>query len=156
MNTKTKPTEPADALASLADEARQITADAEAANDPDGPGQAAPPEPEQSNAELIAGVLQMVRDAGCQLSGLQTPARVATDKKLENIGLLWGKVADKRGWNIAGMLGGYAEEIAATIATVALGRELAHVITAELAARRRDVPAANDEPAPAPPAEVVG
>ena len=156
MNTQTKPTEPADALGNLANEARQITANAEAANDPKSPGPDSPPEPEQSNAELIAGVLQMVRDAGCQLSGLQTPARVATDKKLENIGLLWGKVADKRGWNIAGMLGGYAEEIAATIATVALGRELAHVITAELAARRRDMPAANDEAAPAPPAEVVG
>lgn len=156
MNTKPQTKEPADTLASLAAEAASITS--EAANDPAAPQAAndAQAEPEQSNAELIAGVLQMVRDAGCQLSGLQTPARVATDKKLENIGLLWGKVADKRGWNIAGMLGGYAEEIAATIATVALGRELAHVITAELAARRRDVPAANDEPAPAPPAEVVG
>lgn len=140
---------PADALAGLAVEASAITA--EAANDT-GPPQAAndaKAEPEQSNAELISGVLQMVRDAGCQLSGLQTPARVATDQRLENIGMLWGRVADKRGWNIAGMLGGYAEEIAATIATVALGRELAHVITAELAARRRDTPAANDDTAPA-------
>lgn len=146
MNTAPKTAAPADSLAALADEARAITA--EAANDDTGPEPAAPPEPEQSNAELITGVLQMVRDAGCQLSGLQSPARIATDKKLDNIGLLWGRVADKRGWNIAGMLGGYAEEIAATIATIALGRELSFVITAELAARRRDVPAANDEAAP--------
>lgn len=146
--TTTTAEKPADALAGLAAEASTIT---KASNDPSmGPQAAndAKAEPEQSNAELISGVLQMVRDAGCQLSGLQTPARVATDKRLENIGLLWGKVADKRGWNIAGMLGGYAEEIAATIATVALGRELAAVITAELAARRREDPAPNDPPAP--------
>lgn len=145
MNTKPQTTEPADALASLADEARTITADAEAANDPGGPGQAAPPEPEQSNAELITGVLQMVRDAGCQLADLQSPLQVATDKRLTNIGLLWGKVADKHGWNIAGMLGGYAEEITAAIATLALGRELSKCITAEMAARRADKPAANDD-----------
>lgn len=144
MNTQTKPAEPADALASLADEARTITAEAEAANDPNGPGQAAPPEPEQSNAELITGVLQMVRDAGCQLADLQSPLQIATDKRLTNIGLLWGKVADKHGWNIASMLGGYAEEIAATIATLALGRELSKALSAELSTRRTDTPAAND------------
>lgn len=141
MNTTTKPAPPADALASLAAEAAAITD--EAANDPTGPGQA-PPEPEQSNAELIAGVLCMVRDAGCQLADLKSPLQIATDKRLENIGLLWGKVADKHGWNIAGMLGGYAEEITAAIATIALGRELSKALTAEMAVRRADKPAAND------------
>lgn len=146
MNTATTTAAPADALAGLADQARAITSEAEAANDPAGPGQAAPPpEPEQSNAELITGVLCMVRDAGCQLADLQSPMQIATDKRLTNIGLLWGKVADKHGWNIASMLGGYAEEITAAIATLALGRELSKALTAELSTRRANTPAANDD-----------
>lgn len=89
-----------------------------------------------TNAQMIAGALELARETACALFDLRSPAAVLTDARIEKLGELWGRVADKRGWNLAGALGNYAEEIAALMGTIGIARELAHAVVAELDAKQ--------------------
>lgn len=142
-----------DELGALAMQAQQLEQDAQQQADaPSG----APPEgaqPVQTNGSIIAGTLMLARDTACVLFELRTPAMVLTDAKIEQLGELWGKVADKRGWNLASALGDYVEEITALMGTIGIARELVQAVMMELDAKaKRDAARtveADQAPAPA-------
>ena len=107
----------------------------------------------QTNGSIIAGTLMLARDTACVLFELRTPAMVLTDAKIEQLGELWGRVADKRGWNLASALGDYVEEITALMGTIGIARELVQAVMMELDAKaKRDASRtveADQAPAPA-------
>lgn len=104
---------------------------------------------EITNAEIIAGAMEMARDVGSELTGLQSIRIAAADEDLQKVSVLVGRVCDKRGWNLNRFLGQYAEEVAAAVAVVALGRKVMRAVSSELAWRERQA-AAQPDPAPAP------
>lgn len=140
-------TEKIDELGALALQAERL--ESEAQQEEAAPG--APPEPApQTNAQIIAGVLMLARDTACILFELKSPAAVLTDGKVEQLGDLWGRVADKRGWNLASAMGDYVEEITALMGTIGIARELAQAVVMELDAKRsRDEARTVDAPAAA-------
>lgn len=136
-----------DDLGALAMQAAQLESDAAAG--PEAPGAEALP-PEQTNAAIIAGTLQLARDTACVLFELRSPAAVLTDAKIEQLGELWGRVADKRGWNLASALGNYVEEITALMGTIGIARELVQAVVMELDAKAKRDAERTVEAAPAP------
>nr|WP_315242878.1 hypothetical protein [uncultured Albidiferax sp.] len=106
---------------------------------PDAPGQGgaaeevAPAVP--TNAEIIGGAVQMVRDVLCMVLDLKTPASTLHDGNCQHLGALWGAVADKRGLDLNSMMGDYAAEVAAVVGTVVIGQAVMRGARAELAAR---------------------
>lgn len=124
---------------------------------PGGAGSQDEPEqkpPELTNAQILAGALGAGRDVFCLVTDLKTPKATLSDDQCGSLGEAWGKVCDKRGWNLQGYLGDYALEIAAALATVAIAKAVSDGVKAELAARQPvDVKAteteAGTEPVPA-------
>jgi hypothetical protein len=142
-----KTTKPDD-LGALAMQAQALESEAQAqAQAQDAQGAEAQP-PEQTNAAIIAGTLQLCRDTACVIFELRSPAMVLTDEKCQRLGDLWGKVADKRGWNLAGALGDYVEEITALMGTIGIARELVQTVMLELAHKERQDAARTVEATP--------
>lgn len=147
MTTKN---EKPDDLGALAMQAQQLEQDTQQQADA---ASGAPPEgaqPVQTNGSIIAGTLMLARDTACVLFELRTPAMVLTDAKIEQLGGLWGKVADKRGWNLASALGDYVEEITALMGTIGIARELVQAVMMELDAKAKRDAARTVEEATAP------
>lgn len=115
----------------------------------EGAGQQAEAAPGQSNAEILAGTFQMLREAGCILGGVESPRRVLDDGTLSSLGSAWGAVCDKRGWNLAQFMGNYGPEVAAVMMTVTVVNRVHAAVRAELAARE-PVEAEVVQPAEAP------
>lgn len=152
----TDKTQKPDDLGALALQAAQLESEAQAQQTagPGGEQQQEPP-PLQTNAQMIAGTLMLARDTACVIFELRSPAAVLTDQKIEQLGELWGRVADKRGWNLASALGDYTEEIVALMGTIGIARELAQAVVMELDAKAqrdkaRTVEAATPPAAPEP------
>lgn len=135
-----------EALAQQA-EAQQAASAAEQAQAQPGAGEGAQPgqAPGQSNAEIIAGTLEIGREVFCAVAQVQAPRHVLDDPTVQALGDAWGRVADKRGWNLAGIMGDYAAEIAAIMLTVTVGGKLVKATRAELDAKA--AAEANDKPA---------
>jgi hypothetical protein len=146
-----------DELGALALQAATLESDAQQQQQGAGPDQGGEAPPLQTNAQMIAGTLQLARDTACVLFDLRSPAAVLTDNKIEQLGELWGRVADKRGWNLASALGEYVEEITALMGTIGIARELVQAVVMELEAKQardaaRTVDAATPPAAPVPEA----
>ena len=138
-----------DDLSALALQAATLESEAQAEQGAGPEAQAVPPQ--QTNGAIIAGTLQLCRDTACILFELRSPAAVLTDAKIEQLGELWGRVADKRGWNLASALGDYAEEITALMGTIGIARELVQAVVMELDAKaKQDEARTVDAPPPAP------
>jgi len=140
-----------DDLGALAMQAAQLESEAADAAQGGAPGEG-PAAPEQTNAAIIAGTLQLARDTACILFELRSPAAVLTDGKIEQLGELWGRVADKRGWNLASALGDYVEEITALMGTIGIARELVQAVLMELDHKARKDAERTVEAAPPAPA----
>ena len=120
------------------DELAQLAARADALSTDDTQPTGAEPEdaaPTQTNADIIAGAFSLARDTAGIVLGLKSIA-LLTDDKCRQLGELWGRVADKRGWNLAGYMGAYVEELTAVLATVGIVREVAVAVLEELRARQ--------------------
>ncbi|SDP81164.1 hypothetical protein SAMN04489708_12835 [Paracidovorax cattleyae] len=76
---------------------------------------------------------------------VQSPRAVLDDGTLQQLGEVWGAVADKRGWNLQQLMGDWGPEIAAVMTTITIGMRLSKAVGQELAARER-----KPEPAPQP------
>jgi hypothetical protein len=113
----------------------------------DEPGQE---NPKLTNAQILAGALGAGRDVFCLVTDFKTPKATLSDENCTTLGDAWGKVCDKRGWNLNGYLGDYALEIAAALATVAIAKAVADGVKAEIA-QREPVDVSSSEP-DAPPA----
>lgn len=117
---------------------------------PDAPGEGAAPDEVlpavPTNAKIIGGGLQMLRDVLCMVLDLKTPAATLHDGNCAKLGGLWGAVADKRGVDLNAMMGDYAAELAAVVGTVLIGKAVMTGARNELAAR---APVEEKEPAPA-------
>lgn len=125
-----------DDLAVLADHAQGLDAAAAGVGTAEAGEGAAPSEPPgQSNAELLAGTFQMLREAGCVLGGVESPRRVLDDSTLAALGNAWGVVCDKRGWNLQQLMGNYGPEVAAVMLSITIAQRLNAAVRAELAAR---------------------
>lgn len=152
----TDKTQKPDDLGALALQAAQLESEAQAQQTAGPGGEQQQEEPSlQTNAEIIAGTLMLARDTACMAFELSSPAAVLTDQKAEKLGEMWGRVADKYGWNLAGALGDYKEEIVAFMGTVGIARELAKAVVMEMDAKAkahfdRTVDAATPPAAPEP------
>ena len=98
-------------------------------------GEAPEAAPSVSNAQLLAGAFQLARDTFCIVGELQSPRLVLTDDACNQLGAAWGAVADKRGWDLVGVLGDYAAEFSAVMLSVTLGMKLRRVVGDELAVK---------------------
>ncbi|CAN7410625.1 hypothetical protein [Acidovorax sp. LjRoot194] len=140
-----------DDLGALAMAAQQLHDDTQASQSEQGGAGPEQVPPQQTNGAIIAGTLQLCRDTACVLFDLRSPAAVLTDAKIEQLGELWGRVADKRGWNLASALGDYVEEITALMGTIGIARELVQAVVMELDAKaQRDAARTVDAAPPAP------
>lgn len=137
-------TEKHDELSALAAQAEGLETAQDAAQQGQGePQQAAPV---QTNAQLLAGTFQLAREVGCVVAGVNSPRVVLDDATLTQLGDAWGAVADKRGWDLAKLMGDYAAEVSAVMLTVAVLSKVAKGVQNELAARERE--AAEVKPVP--------
>jgi len=92
-------------------------------------------QPSVSNAQLLDGAFQLARDTGCIVFDLQSPKAVMTDETCGQLGAAWGAVCDKKGWNLAGVMGDYAAEVTAFVMTATLIMKLRRVVGDELAVK---------------------
>ena len=121
-------------LGALAAQAEGMEA-AEAAEAAAAQGEAPEAAPSVSNAQLLAGTFQLARDTFCIVGELQSPRLVLTDDACNQLGAAWGAVADKRGWDLVGVLGDYAAEFSAVMLSVTLGMKLRRGVGDELAVK---------------------
>lgn len=122
------PTTPTDTLETL--EFTAIGQDANAAQ-----GTQEPEAPALTNTQIISGALAMGRDVFCTFTDLQSPQRTLDNAKTDALGEAWGKVCDKRGYDLGGYLGDYVLEIGAIVVTFAIAKDVRAGVLAELAAR---------------------
>lgn len=141
-----------DELGALAAQAEGLEADAAAATAaPGAGGEQAPAVPVQTNAQLLAGVFELGRETFCVVSGLQSPRHVLDGPTVQQLGEVWGAVADKRGWDLSRLMGDYAAEFAAVACTITIGMKLNKAVAAELATREpKEKGERVIEPAPQP------
>ncbi len=142
-----------DDLGALAMQAAQLESEAAAGHEGQGgaPGADAVP-PEQTNAEIIAGTLMMARDGAAVMFELRSLGMVAPDQRLQQIGVLWGNVADDYGWDLKAVMGKHANLFMAGFASFGLAREIAAAVSAELDAKaRREAERTVDAAPPAAP-----
>lgn len=116
-------------------------------------GPVAAEQPKPSNAEILAGAFAMFRDLACMILDLQTPKATFPDRDAGQLGQAWGAVCDKRGVDLARIMGDYGAEVTAVVITATVLKRVATAAKAELAARD---PAAVTEAAPVPAAEPEG
>lgn len=135
-----------DDLAALASQAQGLEA-ADSGAAPEGDAGGAPEAPGQSNAALLAGTFHLMREVGCALGSVQSPRIVLNDQTLDQLGDAWGRVADKRGWNLQQIMGDYAAEVAAFMLTITIVSRLNKAVRDELATKK-PAEAAPAEPAP--------
>lgn len=121
-------------LGALAAQAEGMEA-AEAAEAAAAQGEAPEAAPSVSNAQLLDGAFQLARDTGCIVFDLQSPKAVLTDETCGQLGAAWGAVCDKKGWNLAGVMGDYAAEVTAFVMTATLIMKLRRVVGDELAVK---------------------
>ncbi len=105
----------------------------------------APVPPPQTNAQILAGAVHLAREASCIVLDVQSPRAVLDEATMQQLGEVWGAVADKRGWNLNQLMGDWGVEIAAVMTTVTIGMRLSKAVGAELEARER-----RPKPAPQP------
>lgn len=91
--------------------------------------------PEQTNAELLTGAIQLVRDTVTQLAGVQSIQQTMANPVTEQLGGMWGRVLDRYGIRLHAYMGRHGELIMATIATLAIGRGVLAGYRAERAAQ---------------------
>lgn len=123
---------PPSALAGLAAEADGLeTIDTGPAAPGEGGAPAEPEAPAPSNAQLIAGMLELGRDVFCQVTEFQSPKAVLQAGACTALGEAWGRVLDKRGIDLNRYLGDYGAEIAALVVTWRVGSALYSAVQAE-------------------------
>lgn len=113
-------------------------------------------QPKASNGEILGGMFAMVRDLACMVLDLRSPKATFPDQDAMQLGQAWGAVCDKRGVDLARIMGDYGAEVAAVVMTATVFKRVSSAVNAELAARE---PAAvtDAEPKPAEvPAEHAG
>lgn len=142
-----KPTDPLEALASEADSMTEDTPLGEGVTDADVAAHAGQVVPVQSNAELLAGAIGLVRDTVTQLAGVRSIQHTLNPDVVAHLGQVWGAVCDRYGIRLQAYMGNHAELIAATLTTLAIGRSVLVEYRAEQAAKAKATP----EPTPAPP-----
>lgn len=109
--------------------------------------------PGMSNAQIIAGAIAAGRTVFCAVTKLESPAIHLSDDKAQQLGAVWGPVADKYGLNLNDAIGGYAVEFAALIVTAQIGFELRRAVREEMAARAAKP--VQEEPENVQPVEVA-
>lgn len=110
--------------------------------------QDAPPPP-ISNAQAMAGAIGAAREAFCFFTKMESPRRVLDDATTAQLGAVWGPVFDKHGWNLGDMIGDYALEFAAVVATLGIVGQLRKAVTLELAQNAaKQAPKETAEPVP--------
>lgn len=134
-----------------------LATEAAAADLPAAQGQGAAPAapegpPPMTNAQALAAALGLGRDGFCKWTGLESPQRVLTDEKVQEVAALWDPVLTKYGVNVGDYLGPYALEITAVIGTAVIAFELRQAVRAEIAAKQP----AKQKDAPELPAAATG
>lgn len=102
--------------------------------------------PEQGNAEMLAGMFQLARDTVIQLAGVQSLQRTMPNEATVQLGAMWGNVLDVYGIKLSAYMGKHGPLIMATLATLALGKNVLQGYREEMAARKP----AGEQPEPAP------
>lgn len=92
-----------------------------------------PPEPVNS-VEQVAGMLSLA--VGLLVPMFPSLAKVYTEQTIQALAGVTVPLANKHGWNINGMLGGYAEEIAFAAVALPLGLATYQVVLHDL--QRKD------------------
>ncbi len=88
-----------------------------------------------SNAQLIAGIIETIRDAFCGFTKLSTPRAVLTPAAVEMVAEPWARVLDARGISLHEYLGKNSDMLAAVVATVPVAMALYRAVGAELMVR---------------------
>lgn len=100
---------------------------------------------EQGNAELLAGMFQLARDTVTQLADVHSIQRTLPNEATVMLGNMWGNVLDGYGIKLSAYMGKHGALIMATVATLALGKNVLKGYREEMAAKKP-----TGEPAPAP------
>lgn len=108
-------------------------------------------QPQQSNAELLAGAFRLVRDTVTQLADVRSIQATLNDGVTDHLGQMWGQVLDSYGIRLDAYLGRHGALIGATIATLAIGRNVLVAYRAEAAAKAQAKGEEGPTPTPAPP-----
>lgn len=124
-----------EALASKADQLQSMDQEQPQGGEGQGAPEALQPVA-ATNAEIIAGSLQALREVLAMVVGLKSLQVTMADDKTQELGRLWGAVADKRGYDLNRFMGDYATEVAAVVGTVVIGKVVLTAANAELAAQR--------------------
>jgi hypothetical protein len=143
----------------MADDFDKMAAEAEAAlgtggTDSGAPGEGAqtiePAAPQVTNSQAISMAFIAGREFFCSITKLKSPAVALPDARCGQLGALWGPVCDKRGINLAELLGDYELEFFALMGTMAILGEVRTAVQAEIAAlkaaEKKPEPAAADGP----------
>lgn len=106
---------------------------------PGGPeqGAAGDAQPKVTNATVIAGTLEAIREGFCFVTKLESPRRVFTADAATQLGAVWGAVCDKRKIDLQKWLGDWGLEFAALMATLQVVGAVREAVTAELAERKK-------------------
>lgn len=130
-------TTPPTPLEGLAAEADKLTAPplGEGVTDADVAERARQDEGVQSNAELLAGMFKLARDTVVTMADVQSLPHTLPDQATDQLGAMWGQVLDGYGIKLGDYMGKHGALIAATIATLAIGRNVVKGYRQEQAAR---------------------
>ena len=119
--------------------------------------QAPAEQPKASNADILGGMFAMMRDLACMIFDVSSPKATFRDAEAVQLGQAWGAVCDKRGVDLARIMGDYGAEVTAVILTATVIKRVSSAVQAEVDARKPgSITDADPKPAPAEPAEHGG
>lgn len=150
--------EPNDAPGPMPAGFESLAAEADALGLPEGETEAGAPEAPaaRTNAEVISGMIFLIRETVSELADLKTPRAMLTDSKIATLGNVWGEVLDGFGVRLGESMGKYGPVLMALGTTASIMAPIVVATRAEIATK--DAPKAKAAEAPkaapaAPPAE---
>ena len=105
-----------------------------------------------SNQQLLAGIIEAVRDGFCAFTSLSTPRAILTTGSVESVAGAWAKVLDNRGISLHDYLGKNSDVLSAIIVTAPIAMALYRAVGAEHMTRQAMTKPKDAEPAASPEA----
>src|SRR5450830_414147 len=103
-----------------------------------------PPAPTPRDPQMaatIAGLIEGAAQMGSEFSGFESPRQLVDDSVCQYLGVVWARVAYKRGWNMKAILGDYGSEITAIAATGMIAFKVAKACEKEAEVKARQAAA---------------
>ena len=117
VTSHTGPITELDQLAAAAEYSDQEQSAADAGQG--APGEAPPPAP-MTNTQVLIVAMELIRETLCTVAQVKSPRDTASSDKLQPLADAWGAVCDKRGIQLADMVGDYILEFKALALSVPL------------------------------------